>query len=323
MTQNATICVGTLGQGIWRSSDGGATWLRVRHGLYSESAVRALAVHPSDARIMYCGADSGVYRSEDSGEHWERLDSPMNEIPIWALAIDPVDPNIIFAGTRPAALFRSTDGGQHWDKLSVQIAEECPNVGIPRVTALVVDPVDHEHIWAGLEVDGVRHSKDGGTTWEVVTSGVTDPDIHNLAITVGPPKTLLTITPREIFSSTDNGATWEPVQVRSQVSIPYCRGVLVKADDPQVIYLGNGESAFGGLGALHRSRDRGQTWETLPLPLAPNGTIWNLATHAADPDFLLASSVNGEVFCSTDAGDSWSKFAREFGEVHALIWVPN
>jgi hypothetical protein len=62
------------------------------------------------------------------------------------------------------------------------------------VTALVVDPVDHQHIWAGLEVDGVRHSKDGGKTWEVVTSGVTDPDIHNLAIAVRPPKTLLTIT---------------------------------------------------------------------------------------------------------------------------------
>ena len=81
MTKQATICVGTLGQGIWRSSDGGDTWLRVRHGLYSESAVRALAVHPSDARIMYCGADSGIYRSEDKGERWERLDSPMNEIP--------------------------------------------------------------------------------------------------------------------------------------------------------------------------------------------------------------------------------------------------
>jgi photosystem II stability/assembly factor-like uncharacterized protein len=196
-------------------------------------------------------------------------------------------------------------------------------VGIPRVTALVIDPVDHRQIWAGLEVDGVRHSKDGGETWQVVTRGVADPDIHNLAITVGPPKTVLTITPREIFSSTDNGATWVPVRVGSQVSIPYCRGVLVKADDPQVIYLGNGESAFGGLGALHRSRDRGQTWETLPLPLAPNGTIWNLATHVADPDFLLASSVNGEVFCSADAGDSWRKFAREFGQVHALVWVPN
>src|SRR4029434_9082121 len=119
MTQQATICVCTLGQGIWRSSDGGDTWLRVRHGLYSESAVRALAVHPSDARIMYCGADSGIYRSADKGTSWERLDSPMNEIPVWALAIDPVDPKILFAGTRPSALFRSQYRGLHWDKLPV------------------------------------------------------------------------------------------------------------------------------------------------------------------------------------------------------------
>jgi hypothetical protein len=59
MSQNATICVGTLGQGIWRSSDGGATWLRVRHGLYSEScgatnrmrgriAIQIAALHRSD-----------------------------------------------------------------------------------------------------------------------------------------------------------------------------------------------------------------------------------------------------------------------------------
>jgi hypothetical protein len=38
---------------------------------------------------------------------------------------------------------------------------------------------------------------------------------------------------------------------------------------------------------------------------------------------LLASSVNGQVFCSTDAGNSWRKFSREFGEVHVLAWVPN
>ena len=62
MSQNATICVGTLGQGIWRSGDGGDTWLRVRHGIYSESAVRALAVHPSDARTMYCGAVTRIDR---------------------------------------------------------------------------------------------------------------------------------------------------------------------------------------------------------------------------------------------------------------------
>jgi hypothetical protein len=57
--------------------------------------------------------------------------------------------------------------------------------------------------------------------------------------------------------------------------------------------------------------------------MPPNGTIWNLATHASDHDFLLASSVNGQVFFSADADDSWSKFPREFGEVHALAWVPH
>jgi hypothetical protein len=88
------------------------------------------------------------------------------------------------------------------------MAEECPNVGIPRVTALMVDPNDHQHIWASVDVDVVRHNTDGGDTWEVVTRGVTDPDIHYLAITAGPPKTLLTIVPREIFASTDVSDSW-------------------------------------------------------------------------------------------------------------------
>ena len=113
------------------------------------------------------------------------------------------------------------------------------------------------------------------------------------------------------------------MSVGGQVSIPYCRAVVVKPDDPQVIYMGNGENAFGGVGALHRSRDRGTTWETLPLSVEPNGTVWDLAAHPADSNFLLASTVNGQVFCTANAGDSWSKFPRDFGEVHALAWVPN
>ena len=75
MAANVTICVGTLGQGIWRSSDSGETWTRVRQGLYSESAVRALTVHPRDPQVIYAGAESGIYRSEDRGQRgsdWTR-----------------------------------------------------------------------------------------------------------------------------------------------------------------------------------------------------------------------------------------------------------
>jgi Magnesium chelatase, subunit ChlI len=65
----------------------------------------------------------------------------------------------------------------------------------------------------------------------------------------------------------------------------------------------------------------------MPREVSPadnhNGTIWHLAAPAAAPSGLLASSVSGQVFCNTDAGDSWRKFTREFGAVHALAWVPN
>src|SRR5213594_4933326 len=67
MGKDVTICVGTIGSGIWRSPDGGETWTRVRPSRYPENDVRALAVHPRDPHIVYAGTDSGVYRSEDRG----------------------------------------------------------------------------------------------------------------------------------------------------------------------------------------------------------------------------------------------------------------
>src|SRR5437899_6959048 len=119
----------------------------------------------------------------------------MNRLNVWKVAFDPTDPEIIFAGTRPAALFRSTDDGRHWQKLSADIAEECPNVRIPRVTALTVDPSDHHVVWAGIEVDGVRRSTDGGDSWSRIgTDANPDPDIHDIAVTVNGGTTVLTST---------------------------------------------------------------------------------------------------------------------------------
>ena len=78
MRTHCTICVGTMGSGIWRSPDGGGTWTRLRPSRSPESDVRALAVHPRKPDLVYAGTDSGVYRSEDRGASWGRLDSPMN-----------------------------------------------------------------------------------------------------------------------------------------------------------------------------------------------------------------------------------------------------
>ena len=105
--------------------------------------------------------------------------------------------------------------------------------------------------------------------------------------------------------------------------IPYSRGIAVKPDDPKVIFAAIGDTAIGSTGAIQRSTDEGKTWETRPLPVEPNSNIWSLATHRADPNVILASSLFGEIYSSGDAGDSWRKLKREFSEVGALVWVPN
>ena len=324
MSGNFTLCVGTVGSGAWTSPDGGESWQRVRSGLWGESRVYGLAVHPREPRTLFAGADDGLYKSGDGGRSFERLDSPMNKMDVWKIAFDPSDPDTMFAGTRPAALFRSTDGGRHWDKLRVEMVEECPNVGVPRVTALTVDPADRQIIWAGVEVDGVRRSLDCGETWTRIAGGLNDPDIHDVAVRAsGNAKTVLTSTPREIFASTDKGESWQGLGVGKCFGLPYCRSLALKADDPNTVFVATGDGAAGSTGAIQRSKDGGQSWERAELPVEPNSPIWAFATNPADPGLILACSHYGELYASQDAGNSWGKLPREFTEIRALTWAPN
>src|SRR4051794_28969822 len=165
MAANYSLCLGTAGWGVWHSPDAGQSWTRHRAPFPLNSRIQALVAHPTQPHTVFAGGDTGVFASHDGGAPWERIhpnrDGRGALPPLWSLAIDPVDPDTLFAGTRPAAVYRSRDGGRRWQKLAVDIAREC-SIGTPFVTGVLVDPDDHNTVWAAVEIDGVFRSRDGG-----------------------------------------------------------------------------------------------------------------------------------------------------------------
>jgi len=327
MAKNGTILVGTIGQGVMMSPDDGENWTRasVRQGMHSDCIVKALLSDPWRPGVIYAGTDVGLYVSDDGGGKWRRLDTPMSGSTVWSMAIDPVDPRVMFAGTGTPStpgIYRSTNEGKSWECLPVAIAAECPNVGIPRPTGIAIDPTDHRHVWVGLEVDGVRHSADGGETWTTVNGQIPNQDVHNVLVIAGPPKAVFTVVNDDVWRSTDDGKTWHPARAREVFPWHYPRGIAVKPNEPKTVFVTLGDSTPGRVGTVMRSRDAGTTWQSLSLPVPPNSAVWTVSVSASDPDTVFAASRYGYLYRSDDGGDSWRKLWREFGEVSSILWVP-
>ena len=236
-------------------------------------------------------------------------------------------PTSYFFGTKPPAVFRSSNRGATWEQLAIPIAERCL-AGAPKVTNILIDPRDKKTIWVGVEIDGVYCSRDDGKTWTHRKMGDKELncDVHGVALSGGRSPKLLVTTPDGIWSSNDEGETFTLhgfPRFADRDAISYCRGVAVKADDPDTIFVGNGDFIPGKRGAIQRTRDGGATWEKCALPVEPNSVIYWFGTHPANPDIVVANSLHGYVYLSTDAGDSWTKLRREFGEIRAFTWMPN
>ena len=194
------------------------------------------------------------------------------------------------------------------------------NAGPTRVTQILFDPVDDGTVWAAVEVGGIYRSKDRGESWEYKDKGLVSGDVHGLAV-VKPPgggKVLLATTNRGLHRSEDDGETWALQEIPSPW--PYTRSVVPRADGSGVVFLANGNGPPGNDGFLLRSRDYGRTWENARLPGPIESTVWCVATNTADPMLVFVCTNLGELFRSTDGGESWTRLPHLFGELRALHW---
>lgn len=323
MAGDYSIHIGTVGQGLWRSPDAGQTWEQGEMEVL-EGTFRALTAYPDAPGRLLAGSDTGLFRSEDDGEHWQLVDSPMGDRQVWSVALDPADPETIFAGTRPGA-FRSRDGGANWEELPLEVADPCP-IGIARTTSMFVDPRDRQRVWAGIEVDGVYKSLDGGDSWVRLPDlgeNLFQNDVHGLARVPG--RATYATSPFGLAASVDEGESWDYhyfPKHHAEDGISYCRQVVVKADDPDVMFVANGDGIPGTVGTVQRTRDGGRSWESASLPVGPKSVVYGLGTHPQRPDVVVAASLYGYIYVTEDAGDSWRKLDKEFGEVRSVAVTP-
>ena len=333
MPKDHTILVGTVGQGMSRTMDGGNTWDRTMTPFAGGSKMRALTVYPDNPHRVLAGTDRGVYRSEDTGNTWKRLTSDMDDTEIFCLAIDPVDTNIIYAGTTAGyerfhgltapGVYRSKDDGLSWGRLDLDIGAECV-IGLARVLALAVDPRDHRKVWAGVEIGGVFQSLDSGDTWAKRPPMGPDSnheDIHWIGFAVGEPTKIMVACPMGVFSSTDEGKSWT---LKSFAPSVYTRGLNIVEAEPNTIFVANGNNGPNDrCGVINRSKDRGETWAPVTLPEDPNSQMDWIVTHPEVPGVVVACTLLGHVFASNDGGDTWRKFWKEFSEIRSLALMPN
>jgi photosystem II stability/assembly factor-like uncharacterized protein len=141
---------GCLGDGIFKSTDGGSSWTAANSGLPG-GAVASIAIDPQNPGTLYIGLSwgeninrTGVFKSIDGGTSWKQLSPGLPEGTYFGpLAIDPRDSSTVYLGTG-RGLFRSTDGGENWSAV---------NSGLPGISgsSLAIDPQDPNSVYAGTE----------------------------------------------------------------------------------------------------------------------------------------------------------------------------
>jgi photosystem II stability/assembly factor-like uncharacterized protein len=107
-----TVYAGTT-NGLFKTSDAGASWNRIEKGL-ADTYISAILIDPSNPNILYAGTRKGVHKTTDGGQTWAKANAGLTTLNIRAMALSPIDPLVVFAGTNGSGLFRSRDGAKTW-----------------------------------------------------------------------------------------------------------------------------------------------------------------------------------------------------------------
>ena len=314
----------SFGDGVYKSTDGGKTWVNV--GLVATRQIARIRIHPQNANIAYVaafgdgfgpGPDRGVYRTRDGGKTWEKILFRADNAGAIDLSMDPHNPNVLYAsllefqrfpwGLRSAGagtgLFKTTDGGEHWTELT-------NNPGMPtglkgRI-GVALSPARPARVWALVDAEtgkkGLFRSDDGGATWQVTSrlAGLTVRPwyFHHLFADPKDPDTVWVLN-IQMYKSTDGGSAF--VEVRPPHGDnhdlwidPADTNRMIQAND------GGGTVTFDG----------GKSWSTEMNQ--PTAQVYHVTTDNQFPYRLYAAQQDNSTISVPSRSD--------FGEITQQEW---
>jgi photosystem II stability/assembly factor-like uncharacterized protein len=303
-----------FGQVIQRSSDGGKTWETVGN------------------KFAYEGVPGTHLWYDGTQRPWEFAR-------VWHLEPSLTDPDTVYAGIQDAALFRTTDGGQTWQELTglrrhTSAPAWQPGAGGMCLHTILLDPSHRGRMFIAISAAGVFRSDDAGQTWRPINRGlrseqIPDPTaevghcVHRIAMHRARPDVLFMQKHWDVMRSDDGGDSWE--EVSGNLPTDFGFPISVHAHEPETVYvvpITSDSHHFPPEARLrvYRSRTGGTTWEALTNGLPQEHCYVNVLRDAMAVDSLPDCGVyfgttGGQVYASTDSGDSWAPVVRDLPAV--------
>ncbi len=258
----------------------------------------SIGLHPTNPRILYVSTNESVYKTRDGGATWQRMATDLSSYRVLTLAIDPVHPATVYAGTMIDAVYKSPDGGQRWMPYNAGLKEH-----ISVVNQFVFDPRDSETIYAATTV-GVFRSTDGGRLWEERMGGMKEVHIV-VALALDPkrPHIFYAGTTGGTYRSDDGTASWRKVNeglIPPEVlEASLALGVNTLVIDPlatDTVYAGTTKGLF-------KTTNRGESWTRIGQSLGDQ-YVSALLIEPTNHQVLYAGGRAG-VYKSPDGGQTW------------------
>ena len=289
----------SFGDGVYKTTDGGRTWRQL--GLRDTRHISRIVINPGDPRKVYVAAighafgpseERGVFMSEDAGETWKKVLYVDNVHGASDLDIDPVNPNILFAGmwyfdrkqwtfrsgSENGGVYRSVDGGRTWNKATKGLPKLIGRIGV-KVAPSAPNVV---YVVAETREGYVFRSTDHGETWVKVSDNAhaLGRGFYYADLRVDPRNEDRVYTLGMSFSlSVDGGQTFVPMRGNFHGDH---QTMWIDPRNPKRMFMGDD-------GGMNVSWDQGGSWEWFPN--LPVGQFYQLSYDLREPFYHVAGGL--------------------------------